>query len=141
MQIIATTGCWCDVPRAWQASSPDALAALYVREATEGIEGTGIKAGIIKCAHETGITWEAGVGFTPAGQVTLRACARAQLATGLPVTTHTEVAERVGLAQIDVFEVLLPPHIMFGPPQLRKRGLLSPVTTEPQRCFSPACAG
>jgi len=48
---VATTGCWIDVPLAWQKSDPDALAALYVRDCTVGIEGTNIKAGIIKCAR------------------------------------------------------------------------------------------
>ena len=70
-----------------------------------GIEGTNIKAGIIKCAHETGITWDAGLHtFTEAGETTARACARAAKATGLPITTHTQVAERIGLAQIKIFE-------------------------------------
>ena len=70
-----------------------------------GIEGTNIKAGIIKCAHETGLTWDAGLhNFTEAGDTTARACARAAKATGLPITTHTQVAERIGLAQIKIFE-------------------------------------
>ena len=55
-------------------------------------------------AHQTGVTWQKGVGFTPAGETTLRACARAHLATGLPITTHTEVAERIGIAQVELFE-------------------------------------
>lgn len=104
VNIIATTGSWLDPPRTFQSMRPKDLAELYIREATLGIEGTGIKAGIIKCAHETGTTWEKGRGFTPAGEVTCRAAAIAQRATGLPVTTHTEVEERCGLAQIGVFE-------------------------------------
>ena len=58
VNIICTTGCWIDVPVIWGRSDPDALAALYVRDCTVGIEGTDIKAGIIKCAHESGLTWE-----------------------------------------------------------------------------------
>jgi hypothetical protein len=104
VNIICTTGCWIDVPVVFARSDPDALAALYIRDCTVGIEGTGIKAGIIKCAHESGITWERGVGFTRAGETTARACARAAKATGLPITTHTEVAERIGLAQCELFE-------------------------------------
>lgn len=83
-------------------SSPASPAA--VRDCTVGIEGTSIKAGIIKCAHQTGVTWKAGEGFSRTGEVTLRACARAAKATGLPITTHTEVAERIGLAQCALFE-------------------------------------
>ncbi len=78
-----------DVPLAIARMDPDALAAIHVRDCTVGIEGTGIKAGIIKCAHESGITWERGVGFTRALDTTARACARAAKATGLPITTHT----------------------------------------------------
>jgi phosphotriesterase-related protein len=77
---------------------------LYVHEATVGIDGSDVKAGIIKCAHESGVTWERGSGFTKAGKVTARAAARAAVATGLPITTHTEVEEEVGLAQLDIFE-------------------------------------
>ena len=29
VNIIATTGCWIDVPLAWARTDPDALAALY----------------------------------------------------------------------------------------------------------------
>jgi len=104
INIICTTGSWIDPPRSFQMMRPKDLAELYIREATIGIEGTGIKAGIIKCAHETGTTWERGKGFTPAGEITCRAAAIAQRATGLPITTHTEVEERTGLAQIKVFE-------------------------------------
>jgi phosphotriesterase-related protein len=105
VNVIATTGCWLDVPRSWQHQDPDRIAQLYVHEATVGIDGTDVKAGIIKCAHESGsVTWERGNGFTKAGKVTVRAAARAAVATGLPITTHTEVEEEVGLAQLEVFE-------------------------------------
>ena len=56
------------------------------------------------CTDQTGVTWAKGDGFTAAGEVTLRACARAAKATGLPITTHTEVEERIGLAQCALFE-------------------------------------
>jgi predicted metal-dependent phosphotriesterase family hydrolase len=58
-----------DVPLAMARMDPDALAALYVRDCTVGIEGTSIKAGIIKCAHQTGVTWRKGEGFTRTGEV------------------------------------------------------------------------
>jgi len=104
VNIIATTGSWIDPPRSFQYMRPGDLAELYIREATVGIEGSGVKAGIIKCAHESGTTWEKGKGFTPVGEATCRAAAIAQKATGLPITTHTEVEEHVGLAQIAIFE-------------------------------------
>ncbi len=104
INIIASTGCWMDPPRSFQALNPEELAALYIRECTVGIEGTNIKAGIIKCAHETGVTWKKGEGFTRVGELTARACALAAKETGLPITTHTECKERVGLAQIEIFK-------------------------------------
>lgn len=104
INIIATTGSWIDPPRSFQYLRACDLAELYIREATVGIEGTDIKAGIIKCAHETGTTWEKGKGFTSVGEATCRAAAIAHKATGLPITTHTEAEERVGLAQIALFE-------------------------------------
>eukprot|EP01045_Picozoa_sp_COSAG04_P016495 COSAG04_NODE_1381_length_6993_cov_41.974471_5_plen_103_part_00 len=44
---------WCCCELLWCRNTDiDALAALYVRDCTVGIEGTEIKAGIIKCAHQ-----------------------------------------------------------------------------------------
>src|SRR5687767_2990818 len=54
VQIIAATGIWRDIPRALWFRSPDEIAALFVREIEVGIEGTGIKAGIIKVANDMG---------------------------------------------------------------------------------------
>jgi phosphotriesterase-related protein len=70
VQIIAATGVWRDIPRALWLRSPDEIAALFVREIEVGIEGTGIKAGIIKVANDA-------EGVTKEGEVILRAAARA----------------------------------------------------------------
>ncbi len=70
MQIIAATGAWCDIPRALYLRTPDEVAALFVREIREGIDGTDIKAGIIKMASDQ-------EGVTPQAEVILRAAARA----------------------------------------------------------------
>ena len=60
VNIIAATGIWRDIPRALWSRSPDEIAALFVREIEVGIEGTGIKAGIIKVANDMeGVTREA----------------------------------------------------------------------------------
>ena len=82
--------------RVFWGATPDTIASLYVREIEEGIEGTGIKAGIIKVATDKG-------GVTPAGEITLRAAARAQQKTGVPITTHTWAPERVGEEQVRIF--------------------------------------
>ena len=97
VQIICATGNWRDIPRAFWTATPDMIAPLYIREIQEGIEGTGIKAGIIKVANDVG-------GVTPEGEIILRAAARAQKATGVPISTHTWAPERVGEQQVRVFE-------------------------------------
>ena len=97
VNIICATGTWLDIPRAFWEADPDDVAALYVREIEEGIEGTGIKAGIIKVANDRG-------GVTPEAEIILRAAARAQERTGVPISTHTWAAERIGYAQLDIFE-------------------------------------
>lgn len=97
MQIIAATGCWRDIPRVFWSASPDTIADLFTREIEVGIEGTGIKAGIIKVANDA-------EGVTPQGEIVLRAAARAQKRTGVPISTHSAARERVGDRQVDIFE-------------------------------------
>ncbi len=97
MQIIPCTGNHLAVPRPFGDVSPDIIAALYIREIEEGIEGTGVKAGIIKVASDRG-------GITPAQEVVLRAAARTQKATGLPISTHTWSPDRVGEQQVQILE-------------------------------------
>lgn len=97
MNIIACAGNWLDIPRAfWQAGIDD-IAALFIREITEGIEDTGIKAGIIKVATDKG-------GVTPEGEIILRAAARAAKKTGVPISCHTWAPERVGEQQVRIFQ-------------------------------------
>ncbi|MCI0438363.1 MAG: phosphotriesterase-related protein [Chloroflexi bacterium] len=97
VNIICATGTWRDIPRVFWTATPNVIAPLYVREIQEGIEGTGIKAGIIKVANDMG-------GVTPEGEIILRAAARAQKATGVPISTHTWAPERVGEQQVRIFE-------------------------------------
>ncbi len=97
VNIICATGTWRDIPRVFWTASPDVVASLYQREIEEGIEGTGIKAGIIKVANDMG-------GVTPEGEIILRAAARAQKATDVPISTHTWAPERVGEQQVRIFE-------------------------------------
>ena len=89
VRIIATTGTWITPPREFAASTPDMVAPLYVRETLEGIEGTGIKAGIIKASTDKG-------GVTDVGEILLRAVARAHHQTDVPISTHTYSPGRVG---------------------------------------------
>jgi phosphotriesterase-related protein len=69
---------------------------MFVRDITEGIADTGVKAAILKCAtDEPGLT--AGV------ERVLRAVARAHHATGVPITTHTHAHTKRGLDQQRIF--------------------------------------
>ena len=97
VQIIPATGIWRDIPRVFWGATPDMIAPLFIREIQEGIEGTGIKAGVIKVANDMG-------GVTPEGEIILRAAARAHKATGVPISTHTWAPERVGEQQVAIFE-------------------------------------
>jgi len=97
VQIIAATGTWQDIPRVFWTAEPDRIAPLYIREIQEGIEGTGIRAGIIKVANDRG-------GVTEQGEIILRAAARAHRRTGVPISTHAWAPERVGEQQVRIFE-------------------------------------
>ena len=97
VHIIPATGSHQAIPRVFRSASPDAIAPLYIREVEEGIDGTGVKAGIIKSASDRG-------GMTELEEVVLRAVARASKHTGAPVYTHTWSPDRVGEQQIRVLE-------------------------------------
>ncbi|MEE2881133.1 MAG: phosphotriesterase-related protein [Chloroflexota bacterium] len=97
VQIIAATGNHLAVPRPFGELPPSVIAPLYVKEIEQGIEDTGIKAGIIKVASDRG-------GVTQPQEVVLRAAAQAHLATGVPISTHTWSPDRVGDQQVSVLE-------------------------------------
>ena len=59
------------------------MAELFITELTEGVGGTGIKAGVIKVATHA-------PPFTDYEKKIFRAAARASNATGAPITTHTD---------------------------------------------------
>lgn len=97
VHIIAATGNHLAVPRPFGDVSPDVLTPLYVKEIEEGIEGTGIKAGVIKVASDRG-------GITPPQEVVLRAAARTHKMTGAPISTHTWSPDRVGEQQVKILK-------------------------------------
>ena len=97
VNIIATTGVHLSIPGVFGGVSPDDIVPLYVREIQEGIDGTSIKAGVIKSASDQG-------GITDQEKVHLRAVARTQKLTGTRICTHTWSPDRVGEQQIQVLE-------------------------------------
>jgi phosphotriesterase-related protein len=78
------------------AGGPDRLAEFFVRDITEGVTGTGVKASMLKC-----VTDEAGL--TRDVDRVLRSVAFAHRETGAPITTHTHSGLRRGLDQQKVF--------------------------------------
>jgi phosphotriesterase-related protein len=99
LNIIVATGLYTynELPHYFQSRDADAMAELFVRDIAEGIQGTNVKAAILKCATD-----EAGV--TRDVEKVLRAVARAHRRTGAPLSTHTHAATKRGLEQQKIFE-------------------------------------
>ena len=100
VNVIAATGFWLDIPRIFWDADPDEVAELFVREIEEGIDGTGIRAGIIKVASNDRVE----DGLTGPAEIVLRAASRASKRTGVPITTHTSGPARTGDLQVEVFK-------------------------------------
>ncbi len=84
VKIIPSTGFYrrAKVPREWAGMDDEnEMRDFMLKEINEGIEGTKIRAGVVKVAAETSplTDWETKV---------FRAAARVQKATGVPVATH-----------------------------------------------------
>lgn len=103
LNIVAATGCYTygDVPfffhhrgpalnAALGTEVPDPMVDLFVNDAEEGIAGTGVRAGMLKCAIDEH-------GLTPGVERVMRAVAKAHHRTGLPVTVHTHPTTETGL--------------------------------------------
>ncbi|MHB8339951.1 MAG: phosphotriesterase family protein [Mycobacteriales bacterium] len=76
--------------------APDPMVDLFIRDIETGIQGTGVKAGFLKCAIDRH-------GLTPDVERVLRAVGKAHVATGAPVMVHTHPRSHTGL---DVHRVL-----------------------------------
>jgi len=110
IHIIATTGLHKDKfsARLVKDKSIEELADHFARDVTEGVDGTDIKAGVIKAASSLNtITANEGIVF--------RAAARAHQRTGAAVSTHTE-AGTLGHEQIHLLisEGVKPERIIIG---------------------------
>ncbi len=96
VRIVAATGIWMLAPRWFQKRPADQMVPLFTGDIQDGVAHTGIRAGIIKCALD-----RAGL-EKPLEQI-LRACARAHIQTGVPISTHTFAEGRSGDIQQDIF--------------------------------------
>ena len=94
--IIASTGCWLDPSASMRARSTEQLADWFLGDLTEGVDGTSVRAGVIKLASDERVE--------PYAAMVLEAAARASNQTGAPIITHTAAAHRTGEAQADLLE-------------------------------------
>jgi phosphotriesterase-related protein len=105
INIIVATGVYTysDVPLPFSlrgpgtlTDGPEIMTDMFVRDITDGIADTGVKAAILKCATDE-------QGVTPGVERVLRAVAQAHRQTGAPISTHTHAASRRGLEQQRIF--------------------------------------
>ena len=96
MTILACTGIWLDPSTTIRARTPEQLTDFFIGELTDGIDGTSIRAAVIKVAHNERVE-----GF---GEVILRAAASASRATNAPIITHTAAAYRTGESQAGILD-------------------------------------
>src|SRR5581483_3326283 len=106
LNIIVATGVYTynDVPMYFhfqgpgtELDGPEFMTDMFVRDITEGIAGTGVRAAILKCATDQ-------QGVTPGVERVLRAVAHAHRQTGVPISTHTHAHTERGLEQQHIFE-------------------------------------
>ncbi len=111
IQIVCATGAYKQdqgIVYTFNALPEEEIAQIYVRELTEGIGDTGIRAGVVKVA--TGAH-----AVTEYEQKLLRAAGRAAAQVGCPVITHTDEAS-CGLEQIAALTAagVAPHRILVG---------------------------
>jgi phosphotriesterase-related protein len=101
LNMIACTGQRFFPPQSRQVSMPArtiaGLAEYFIEEIDRGIDGTGIKAGVIKIGINAGRP-------TSLDEMGLRAAARASKATGVPIRIHTDAARRAGESDAVILE-------------------------------------
>jgi phosphotriesterase-related protein len=99
LQVTVATGLYTyDVlPRMWHFVGPgtevggdEQLDELFRRDIEEGIEGTDVKAAMLKCAIDH-------AGMTDHVERVMRACCRVHRHTGTPITVHTHPGTERGL--------------------------------------------
>jgi phosphotriesterase-related protein len=105
LNVVVATGLYTynDLPHyfdyrgaAFMPSGVDALEEFFLRDIEDGIAGSGIRPGILKCCTDE-------PGLTPGVERVLRAVARVHRQTGLPISTHTHAPTERGLDQQRIF--------------------------------------
>ena len=122
LNIVVATGCYTydDVPfffhhrgpalnAAVGSEVPDPMVDMFVRDVTDGIAGTGVRAAFLKCAIDA-------PGLTPGVERVMRAVAKAHQRTGVPITVHTHPGSQSRLVVQRVFgeEGVDPGRVVLG---------------------------
>jgi phosphotriesterase-related protein len=94
--IIACSGLWLDPSVTVRARSVRQLADWFIRDLLEGMDGTSVRAGVIKIATEQAIG--------PDDTKILQAAGIAGVQTSAPIITHTAARYRGGEAQAGLLE-------------------------------------
>jgi len=102
VNIVVATGVYRWPPPPLWAFDADAFAELFVREIEDGIEGTGVRAGVIKIAWDEEAL--APMLRTLRFEAVARGAARACKKTGVPISCHTLASARLGEPLLDVFD-------------------------------------
>jgi len=105
LNIVVATGCYTysDVPFFFHYRGPglgqaaDPMVEMFVDDITKGIAGTGVRAGMLKCAIDM-------QGMTGGVERIMRAVAKAHRLTGTPITIHTHPGTHQGLAAQKVLD-------------------------------------
>ncbi|MEA2332015.1 MAG: phosphotriesterase-related protein [Thermoleophilaceae bacterium] len=98
LQVVMATGVYTydHLPQFLMSRDEDAIAAIFVHEIEHGIQGTGVKPALIKCAADV-------PGVTPNVEKIHRAAARASKQTGRPIMAHSHPGSGTGLEQMRIF--------------------------------------
>jgi phosphotriesterase-related protein len=98
LTVVLATGVYTydHLPQFLLNRDEDGIAAIFVHEIENGIQGTGIKPAFIKCAADE-------PGVTPNVEKVHRAAARAAKQTGLPIMAHSRPASGTGPEQMRIF--------------------------------------
>ena len=106
MQVVVATGVYRWVPLVYHMWDADYMAEYLLRDLQDGIEGTSIRAGIIKLAWDMEYQLTDGGFRSPREQMAkcARGAARAAKAAGVPITCHTRAVDELGTPLLDIFE-------------------------------------
>jgi phosphotriesterase-related protein len=99
VRIVACTGIYSYdyLPHYFENRDVDVMADHFVEDIEQGIQGTAIRAGFLKCAADA-------AGVTEHVEKIHRACARASLQTGAPIMAHSMPAVATGPRQVEIFQ-------------------------------------